>query len=183
MSFFPPGVIIWDMEKEKESSSFRYILVMYIILVAVFVPLFLILRPTILRNIEESGIVEKAKEYRENGGKESGSCTVALASGDDFVFTERTVNFSSSDLHSLIEALLLPLSDEERERGLSSSIPEGTRLIGATAEDGFFFISLSDDFLESGNLRESYDEIKKTLESRYFVESLTVICGDKLISF
>ena len=183
MSFFPPSVIIWDMEKEKESSSFRYILVMYIILVAVFVPLFLILRPTILRNIEESGIVEKAKEYRKNGGKESGSYTVALVLGDDYVFTERTVTLSSSDLHSLIEALLLPLCDEEKEKGLSSAIPEGTRLVGATTEDGFFFISLSDDFLESGNLRESYDEIKKTLESRYFVESLTVICGDKLISF
>jgi spore germination protein GerM len=171
------------MEKEKESSSFRYILVMYIILVAVFVPLFLILRPTIIRNIEESGIVEKAKEYRENGGKQSGSCTVALVSGDDYVFTERTVTCSSSDLHSLLEALLLPLSDEERKKGLSSSIPEGTRLVGATAEDGFFFVSLSDDFLESGNLDDAYDEIKKTLESRYFVESLTVICGDKLISF
>lgn len=171
------------MEKEKENSSFRYILVMYILLFVVFVPIFFILRPVMVRNIEESGIVEKAKEYRENGGKQSGNCAVALVSGDDFVFTERTVTCSSSDLHSLLEALLLPLSDEEREKGLSSSIPEGTRLVGATAEDGFFFVSLSDDFLESGNLDDAYDEMKKTLESRYFVESLTVICSDKLISF
>ncbi len=183
MSFFRPGGIIGDMEKEKESTSFRYILVMYILLVVIFVPLFFILRPVMVRNIEEIGILEKAKEYRENGKNRIERYQVALVSGGDFVFTERNVTFSSSDIHSLIEALLLPLSDEELEKGLSSSIPEGTVLVGAAMEDGFFFVSLSDDFLGSGNMREGYEEIKKTLESRYFVESLTVICGETLISF
>ena len=169
------------MEKEKEVASFRYILVMYFLLFAIFVPLFLILRPRIIRNIAESGIRERAELYREYGKEKKEKYTVALLSGDSLVYCERSLAFSSSLPHSLIEALLLPLSEEEKERGLSSAISGKTRLLGVSEENGFFFVSLSPDFLDSENIGAAYDEIKKTLESLYFVESLTLICGNRII--
>ncbi len=166
---------------EKEKGSFRYILVMYIILFSITVPLFFILRPLIITNIEESGIAVHYALWkeREKGTRMSGY-TVFLSSDDNAVTSLRKAS-SVDSLHALLEALLLPLSDEEKALGYSSYIPEGTTLVGVTEEDGFFFVELSTVFLTTRDIKRASRQIKKTLEEYYALESLTIISGNTVI--
>lgn len=166
---------------EKEKGSFRYILVMYIILVVISVPLFFILRPLIRTNIEESGIAVHYALWKESRkGERMSEYPVFLSSGDDMVKVVRKTS-STDALHALLEALLLPLSDEEKALGYSSYIPEGTTLLGVTEEDGFFFVELSSAFLTTKDIKRASVEIKKTLEEYYTLESLTIISGNTVI--
>ncbi len=166
---------------EKEKGSFRYILVMYIILVVISVPLFFILRPLIRTNIEESGIAVHYALWKESRkGERMSEYTVFLSSGDDMVKAVRKAS-STDALHALIEALLLPLSDEEKALGYSSYIPEGTTLVGVTEEDGFFFVELNSVFLTTKDIKRASGQIRKTLEEYYTLESLTIISGNTVI--
>lgn len=166
---------------EKEKGSFRYILVMYIILVVISVPLFFILRPLIKTNIEESGIAVHYALWKESRkGERMSEYRVVLSSGDNEVTSVRKSS-SVDSLHALLEALLLPLSDEEKALGYTSYIPEGTTLVGVTEEDGFFFVELSTTFLTTKDIKRASGEIKKTLEEYYTLESLTIISGNTVI--
>ncbi len=166
---------------EKEKGSFRYILVMYILLIVITVPLFFILRPLIKANIEESGIAVHYALWKEKAkGERMSEYTIFLSSGDDMVKAVRKTS-STDALHALLEALLLPLSDEEKSLGYSSYIPESTTLTGVTEEDGFFFVALSTSFLATKDIERASRQIKKTLEEYYTLESLTIISGNTVI--
>jgi germination protein M len=61
----------------------------------------------------------------------------------------RTVPHTLQVAAAAIEQLLAGPTDEEREAGLSSAIPEGTRYLGTTIENGIVTVNLSSEF-ESG---------------------------------
>lgn len=167
---------------EKEKGSFRYIIVMYILLITVSVPLFFILRPLMRENIEESGIAVHYLLWKEKRrGEGTADYTVFLSSGGREVKSIRKAS-STDALHALLEALLLPLSDEEKAEGYSSYIPEGTTLVGVTEEDGFFFVELSTSFLTTSDIKKASGQIKKTLEENYPLKSLTIISGNTVIN-
>ena len=63
---------------------------------------------------------------------------------------------------------------------LSTFIPEGTKLIGASYDGGFFFVELSKEFLSSKDIDKALEQIKKTLNLYYKVESLTVISDETI---
>ena len=166
---------------EKEKNSFRYLVVMYILLVVITVPLFFILRPRIEENIAESGIYVHYSLWKEN--RRSGRLseyTVTLSSPDGAVKSSRKAS-SVDSLHALLEALLLPLSDEEKNEGYITYIPEETELEGVSEEDGCFFVSLNSAFLSTSDITRASDQIKKTLEEYYTLESLTIISGNTAI--
>lgn len=162
---------------EKEKGHFRYLLIMYIVLLCIVVSLFFLFRKRISRNIEESRIVEHYRLWKEEMTTDEESCSVALYLDDEIVFRKRTVPHKVDTLHSIIEALLLPLDEE----GYVSYIPPETTLIGISEETGFFFIELSSGFLKSGNITKAVEQIKRTLTNYYPLESLTIICGSTVI--
>ncbi len=166
---------------EKEKNSFRYIPVMYFLLIAIAVPLFFILRPMIEENITQSGIrghYALWKESRKSGIKADYTITL-FSDGGPVTSVRRTSSVDS--LHALLEALLLPLTDEEKDMGYVSYIPDETELVGVNEEDGFFFVSLNSAFLSTTDIKRASEQIKKTLEEYYTLESLTVISGNTVI--
>lgn len=166
---------------EKERGSFRYLLVLYIILTAVTGAVVLFTYPIIKRNIEESGIIGRYMEWKREKEDKSGSYSVTLYSESGYVSVERNVEKKSDDMHGVIEALLLSPDENEEDKGYTSYIPEGTSLIGISGKDGYFFVELSTAFLSSLDIEKAGGQIKKTLESCYTLESLTIICGTKII--
>lgn len=166
---------------EREKGSFRYLLVLYVILVVLTSAVVFFTYPIMKKNIEESGIYISYLEWKAKKENRTESYTVALYSGPDGVYVERSVERATDDMHSIVEALLTPLSDSEKEEGYTSYIPEGTSLIGISSADGYFFLELSSSFLSSLDITRSAEQIKKTLESYYPLESLTIICGAKII--
>lgn len=74
----------------------------------------------------------------------------------------RTVRASDrDDLHTRIEAVLAEPGEMEKERSLRSWIPEGTELIGASEENGYIFIDLSEEMENAPDI--AYEEIGRSL--------------------
>ncbi len=166
---------------ERESSSFRYLLVLYIILIAMTAAVVFFTYPVMKRNIDESGIYENYLVWKKERKEKSEKYVVTLYSDDKYVSVERSVDKTTDDLHSLVEALILPLDESEKEEGYTTYIPEGTTLIGISSEDGYFYAEFSSALLTSRDITKAAEQIKKTLESYYTLESLTIICGSKII--
>ncbi len=169
------------MKKERDHGHFRYSFVLYIILIATVLPLFILTLPVIKSNIENSTFKEHYALWKDERKEREKDYTVFLFSDDDIVEVNRKVTWREDEKHSLIEALLLPADNDEKEKGYTSFIPEGTRLIGMSEKDGFFFIEFSSPILTSSNMTKVAEQIKKTLQNYYFLESLTIISGKTIL--
>ena len=163
---------------EKEKGHFRYLLIMYIMLIPVIVSLFFLFRSDIMSNIETSGVIRHYAIWKEEKSNTVSTYSVALYSNNNIIFEDRAITRKADDLHSLVEALLMPLSNE----GLTTYIPEGTKLIGISEEMGFFYVKLSQEFLSSSDINKATIQIRETLDNYYALESLTVICGSTIIT-
>ncbi len=153
---------------------------MYLILAVLSLSLFFILKPVIIGNIRKAGIPEKIKGIRDTRDEKDMLCRVSLCRDSSMTEAERRTDCSRTLLHSVLEALLLPLSDEEKRNGLTTYISGETRLTGVSEKDGYIFVVLSRDFLSSPDVTLALEQIKKTLAAVCRVESLTVISGEKV---
>lgn len=170
-----------DKDATKNQDYFRYILVMYIILFVLTILSAFILIPNVKENFTKYRIKEHYilwRNKKENKG--SNFYTIVLFNNGDGVEVERRVSDSSSPLLSIIEATLTTPTKNEEERGLVSYIPKGTKLVGASYDDGLLYIELSEEFLSSTNLTLAISQIKKTLSLYYRVEHLTIISSDRI---
>ncbi len=177
--FFPSKCNNRDMEKDK--GDFKYLTVMYIILIVITLPLVFFMRPVILENIKESTILEHYALWKEERSEKSVTYSVTLFLDNRPVTVEREIQSSSDTLHGAVEALLEPLNDEEKEMGYTSFIPEGTTLVGISEESGFFYVEFSSSLLSSSNIAKATEQIKKTLARYYTLESLTILCGQTVL--
>ena len=167
---------------EKEKGHFRYLLIMYIMLIPVIVSLFFLFRSDIKSNIEASGIIRHYAIWKEERSNTDSTYSVALYNNSNIILVNRTIPRKADNLHSAVEALLMTLSDDETAAGLVSFIPQGTKLIGISEEMGFFYVKLSSVFLSSPDINKATMQIKETLDNYYALESLTVICGSTIIA-
>lgn len=168
-----------DMEKDK--GDFKYLTVMYIILIVITLPIVFFMRPVILENIENSTLLEHYALWKEEKREKSTQYSVTLFLDNRPVKVVREITSSSDTLHGAVEALLEPLSDEEKESGYTSFIPEGTTLVGISEESGFFYVEFSSSLLSSSNIAKATEQIKKTLGEYYTLESLTILCGQTVL--
>lgn len=171
------------MEKDnlKGQGSFRYTLVMYIILLILVIPGLFFLVPRAKQNLANYHIREHYEMWRAS--KDDSNIAyypVILFSDGKEVNVERKITNASTPIHSLLEALISPLNKTEKNNMLSTFIPEGTKLIGASYDGGFFFVELSKEFLSSKDIDKALEQIKKTLNLYYKVESLTVISDETI---
>lgn len=166
---------------EKDKGEFKYLTVMYIILIVITLPLVFFMRPIIVENINNSLIKEHYVLWKESKREKSAQYSVALYLDNHPVIVGRELTSSSDTLHDVLEALLIPLSDEEKKRGYTSFIPEGTTLIGISEESGFFYVEFSSSLLSSSNIAKATEQIKKTLGEYYTLESLTILCGQTVL--
>lgn len=153
-------------------------------LLAVFsIVAFFIVLPYAKRNISESGINEHYRLYREERDHiETSTIQVPLYSGNEVSYKARELNTLGRDkLHLMIEALLLPLSDEEISDGFSTAIPEKTKLIGVSEKNGYFFIELSKSFTEADDIEKALLQFHILLDEYKEVKELTVLSDGELI--
>ena len=75
----------------------------------------------------------------------------------------------------------IPLSKEEKEKGLVSEIKEGVKLEGATIRDNIAFVSLSSDFLLSDDLEMASEEIYKTLYNNLGIDGLVILVDENIV--
>ncbi len=162
---------------EKDKGDFKYLTVMYIILILITLPLVFFMRPVIVENIEKSSIKEHYEMWKESKREKSAVYCVTLFLDNRSVTVEREIVSSSDTLHDAMEALLVPLNEEEKSKGYTTFIPEGTTLIGISEESGFFYVEFSSSLLSSSNIAKATEQIKKTLGEYYTLESLTILCG------
>ena len=170
--------------KEREhKSSFRYLLVLYITLFVISIPLLIISFPSLKKSITDSRIIEHYTLWKSNEEeKERKEITVILESVLGEQEVKRVIHPGLRDpLHYTLEALIIPLSKEEKEKGLVSEIKEGVKLEGATIRDNIAFVSLSSDFLLSDDTDGAAEEIYKTLHNNLGVDGLVVIVDDTIV--
>ena len=172
-----------EKNRQEKKSSIRYLLLLYITLFVLAIPLVLLSLPDLKKSIEESRILEHYSFWRNSElNKERKAVTVVLESFNGLVETERIIHPGLRDqLHYTIEALLMPLSVEEKEAGLVSNIEEGVSLIGATVSDKIAFVTLSSEFLSSADISQAADEINKTLAINLGTEGLVIIVDDNVL--
>ena len=171
-------------KKEREQkSSFRYLLVLYITLFVISIPLLILSFPSLKKSISDSRFIEHYELWKSSEEeKERKIVTVTLESILGEKEIERVIHPGLRDpLHSTLEALLLPLSKDEKENGLISEIKEGVKLKGATIQDNIAFVSLSSDFLLSPDIDKAAEEIYKTLYNNLGVDGLVVIVDDNVV--
>lgn len=170
--------------RNRGNTSFRYLFVLYIILFVISIPAIILSIPRITDNVNKYDLVDRYFEWKNrksnNAAPHSFSLFLIDQNGNTSV-VEREEVIKVSILHSLLEALLQPLSSNEIAEGLSTYIPPSTTLVGASQDQSSFFIELSADFLSSSNITLASEQIKKTLEFYYEVESLTIISNNSLI--
>lgn len=170
--------------RNRGNTSFRYLFVLYIILFVISIPAIILSIPRITDNVNKYDLVDRYFERKNrksnNAAPHSFSLFLIDQNGNTSV-VEREEVIKVSILHSLLEALLQPLSSNEIAEGLSTYIPPSTTLVGASQDQSSFFIELSADFLYSSNITLASEQIKKTLEFYYEVESLTIISNNSLI--
>lgn len=114
--------------------------------------------------------------------RERKEVTVVLESFSGQTEAKRVIHPGLRDqLHYTLEAILSPLSKEEKEAGLISNIKEGVTLKGATIQDKIAFVSLSQEFLSSEDIDQAADEINKALSINLGTEGLVVLVEDREI--
>ncbi|MCI7606788.1 MAG: hypothetical protein MSS69_08535 [Spirochaetales bacterium] len=167
----------------EKKSSFRYLLVLYITLFVISIPLLILSFPSLKSSIHNTNLIEHYSLWKSNEEeKERKEVTVILESINGEAESNRIIHPGLRDsLHYTLEALLLPLSKEEKEAGLISEIKEGVTLKGATIQDNIAFVSLSSDFLLSDDIYKAACEIHKTLSKNLFTEGLVVIVDDEVV--
>ena len=186
LSLCPPLLLFYncpmDENSREQKSSFRYLLVLYIVLLAVSVPLILFSIPRLEESIRDTGILEHYFLWRKSEGRSGMTIPVTLLSYWGEVESLRTVEQGSSDeLHTVAKAILMPLSEEEKKSGYISPVASGTRLRGAVVVDSIPFLSLSEEFLQTEDMEEAANVIEKTLRTNLGTEGLVVIVGDETV--
>lgn len=173
-----------NMSNNKTRPSFRYLLIFYIILILLIIGSIFLFRNRIKENITSSSLNEHYALWVNNEKEKSErSVRTKLYSSTGLVTVKRNTNNSYIGLlHGALETLLTPLSEEELSMGYLSAINEKTKLIGVSEKDGYFFVSLSPEFLLSKNIPFALNEIKETLSLYFTVYGVTVLSGDESFS-
>ena len=162
---------------DNKHIQIRYNLIFAILLIIYTLALAFISYPYIAKNVENANLGMHFSLYMEQKKKSDFvSRDVFLYSINGTSKTNRSVNSRGSDsLHTALEALLLPLSDEELERGLVSYIPRKTKLIGVTNISGYVFAEFSNDLMFSTNLDRAIMQIESTIKEIVDTQGIILI--------
>ena len=159
------GLKLTDEERRRNRFPLRFFIISIVSYIAFFLVLWFSFTPEIKANFEEHAYIERYQRYR---ARESAvypmDMKIILIGEDGLTEVERTIpNLGRDQLHLRLEALLMPLSEEEEEKGLYSAIPEGTELIGVSQKGKVILVELSDEFLKSRDMEAASAQIRKTL--------------------
>lgn len=169
------------MSKNRTHSSLRYLLIFYIILIVIMVGSIFLFKGRIKENILSSHLDEHYALWKseEEANTEKSVWTSLYSSTGTATVKRKTTKTYIGLLHGALETLLIPINEEELQSGYITSIAKGTKLLGVSEKDGYFFVSLSKEFLSSENINKALSQIKDALSIYYDVNGLTVLSGDK----
>lgn len=169
------------MKNNEEKSPIKYTVIYGVLLVLFSISAFAFVYPKARENLERVDMKGHYREYKESKrSSEIRSITVPLYSDTSVVYQDREIEALNRDmLHLALEALLLEESDVEKNKGLKSSIAKKTKLIGASGDNGYYFIELSKEFLKSEDIEKALKEIHLALEYYMNVKEITILSDGK----
>lgn len=170
-------------ENNQRHSRIRYTLVFSILLFIYCVALGCLVYFISWDEIKEVNFKEHFRLYKESFSKSditSFDCYLYNINGLTICSREIEIN-DSDNLHLMLEALLLPLSESEISSGFISYIPQKTQLVGATYSLGSIFVELSNNLLESSDIGKAIEQIEATVNSSLNPIDITIIVdGNKI---
>lgn len=167
--------------KKDSGSPIKYTLI-YLLLLMVFTAITaFFIYPKAIENIERVDLKGHYELYKKTKThSDILSISVPLYSGSNIIYSSRELPSLGRDkTHLTLEALLLEQSEEEKSKGLESAIAKKTKLIGASEDNGYFFIELSKEFLKSEDIEKALKEIHAALQYYMNVKELTILSDGK----
>ena len=150
------------MAAYKDRKRMRYGRIFFLILIVYAAIMLSISLPRIPDILDMYRVKEHIGLYLRGEKAEESTFTVVLSTASGYMESERSIErLDRDDLHLVIEALLLDESEEELAAGITSCIPEGTKLRGIAEADGYVFIDLSKEM--RGADAKAFEEIRRTL--------------------
>ena len=150
------------MADDKDSKRIRYNRIILLLLIAYTAIMLVLSIPRIPQILDMYRVKEHIDLYLMGDEMETGTFTVVLSTASGYAESERSIErIGRDDLHLAIEALLLDESEVELASGMISYIPEGTRLRGISASEGYIFVDLSKEM--KGADSRAFEEIRRTL--------------------
>ena len=139
--------------------------------------------PLIRKNFSDGRYIERYEDYRSNESEVYPERFRTILIGENGLteVTRRIPSLGRDKLHLSVEALLMPLSPEEEERGLYSAIPEKTKLIGISKKGKIVLLELSPDFLKAEDIEAARAQIEKTLSIAEDNLRVSILVGDEII--
>ncbi len=167
--------------KNNEKSPIKYTVIYGVLLLLFSISAFAYVYPKAKEKLEMVDIEGHYREYKAS--KSSGeirTIAVPLYSAASIVYQDRKIEAHGRDmLHLALEALLIEENDNEKNKGLKSAIAKKTKLIGASGDDGYYFIELSKEFLKSEDIEKALREIHLALEYYMSVKEITILSDGK----
>ncbi len=167
--------------KSEEKSPIKYTMIYSVLLLLFSIAALAFVYPRAKENLERVDMKGHYREYKAsktNG--ELRTISVPLYSDTSIAYQDRSIEALNRDmLHLALEALLLEESDTEKAKGLKSAIAKKTKLIGASGDDGYYFIELSKEFLKSEDIEKALREIHLALEYYMSVKEITILSDGK----
>lgn len=161
----------------KQHSPIRYTLIFALLVIAYTILLTIVAIPYVRINIENEDLSRHIAIYKEMLEKDDSTNAKAILFGiDGPVMVERSINEQGRDrLHIALEAMLLPLSEDEIEKGLVSYIPRKTKLLGVTESNGYVFAEFSNNLMFSSDLDKAIEQIEATIEANTNTQGIVII--------
>ena len=159
------GLKLTEEEKKRNRFPLRFFIVAILSYIAFFLILWFSFTPQIKANFRDHAYVERYRSYRaQESAVYPTEMKIALLGEDGLKEVKRAIpNLGRDRLHLRMEALLMPLSENEENLGLHSAIAEDTKLIGISQKGKVILVELSDGFLKSKDIEAAADQIRKTL--------------------
>lgn len=168
----------------KQHSRIRYTLIFAILVIVYTITLAIVAIPYARINIEDANLKNHIAIYKELLERdEKSKASIVLFGIDGPVEVEREIETQGRDsLHIALEAILLPLSDDELGKGLISYIPKKTKLIGVTESNGFVFAEFSNNLMFSSDLDKAIDQIESTIKANSRTQGISIISDGIIIN-
>ena len=177
------GLKLTEEEKRRNSYPLRFFILATITYILFFLAIWFIFTPQIKENFKENRYIERLKAYRSEESAVYPMIIDSVLIGEDGLtkVSRMIPNLGRDHLHTTIEALLLPITEDEDERGLYSAIPEDTELVGITQKGKIILVELTPDFLDAEDLEAASAQIRETLSIVEDNLRVSIRIGDEII--
>lgn len=177
------GLKLTEEEKKRKSFPLRFSIIAILSYMAFFLILWFAFTPQIKANFKDHAYIERYRGYRsQESAVYPTDMKVVIIGEDGLIEVKRAIpNLGRDRLHLRMEALLMPLSEDEKILDLYSAIPEDTKLIGISQKGKVILVELSEEFLKAEDIEAASAQIRKTLSIAEDNLRISIKVNDEII--